>query len=126
MPNHDFKFGDEGKGSLGCIFALLLMAAAIFLAIKLGPPYVNHFEFGNNLKQTINRASVHEVTDEYIKKNLILDAEKNNIVLTNENIQIRRIAGKIIIRVEYTVPVDFIVIKRELKFRVEEASYTLR
>jgi len=123
-PKHGFKFGEEGKGSLGCIFAIILMAIAIFLAFKLGPPYMNHYEFKGEMKQVVSRAGARAIPEETIKKDLISLAQKSNIALKNEDIEIRRLSGQIIIRVEYIIPLNFIIMKHDLRFQVEESSFT--
>ena len=124
IPNNSFKSGDEGKGAIGCIFALLLMVIALFLAIKLGPPYMSHYEFKGEFKQAVSRVAARGMVEENIIKEMIATAEKNKIVLKSENIQIRRFAGQLIITVEYTIPVDFIFMERELRFKLEESSWT--
>jgi len=124
MPNHGFKSGDEGKGSLGCIFALFLMVVALFLAFKLAPPYMRHYEFKGEFKQAVSRVAARGMDEENILKEMIATAEKNHIVLKSENIQMRRMAGQIVITVEYTIPVDFIFMERELRFKLEESSWT--
>jgi len=124
IPNHGFKSGQEGKGSLGCIFALFLMVVALLLAFKLGPPFMNHYEFKSDMKQAVARAGARAMTDENIRKDLIQTAEKNKIVLKNENIQIRHMAGQVVITVEYTIPVNFLIITKDLRFNIEESSWT--
>ena len=123
-PKHVFKSGEEGKGSLGCIFALFLMVVALLLAFKLFPPYMNHYEFKSEMKQAVSRAGARAMTDENIKKDLIQTAEKNKIVLKSENIQIRHMAGQVVITVEYTIPINFFIMTYDRSFRIEESSWT--
>ena len=124
MSGNGFKPREEGKGSLGCIFALFLMVVALLLAFKLGPPFMNHYEFKSEMKQAVSRAGARAMTDENIKKDLIQTAEKNKIVLKSENIQIRHMAGQIVIAVEYTIPVNFLIMTKDLRFNLEESSWT--
>ena len=116
-------FSDEGKGTAGCIFALFLMVVVIFLAIKFVPPYLNHYEFKSDMKQAVSRAGARSITDDNIRKDLIQLAQKNKIVLKNENIQISRFAGQIVIRVKYTIPINLLIMNHEFKFENEESSY---
>ena len=124
IPNHGFKSGQEGKGSLGCIFAILLMVLVLFFAFTLFPPYMNHYEFKSEMKQAVARAGARAMTDENIRKDLIQTAEKNKIVLKSENIQIRHMAGQIVITVEYTIPINFLIMTKDLRFNLEESSWT--
>ena len=118
-------FREEGKGTVGCIFALFLMVVVIFLAIKLIPPYLNHYEFKSEMKQAVSRAGARAIPDANIRKDLVLLAQKNKIVLKSENIQISRFAGQIVIRVTYTIPINFIIMNHEFKIENEESSYTV-
>ena len=121
-----FKSGEEGKGSLGCIFALALMVSAIFLVIKLGPIYFNHFEFKGDLKQAASHAGAHSVASEIIKRDVKALAQKSKIILKDEDIVIdRSIPTRLIIEIKYTVPVDFIIIKRDIVLKAKEESFTL-
>ena len=120
-----FKSREEGKGTAGCIFALVLMLIVIFFAVKLAPPYLNRYEFKSELKQAVSRAGARAFSDENIKKDLLLLAEKNKIVLKSENIRIKHVAGQLVISVEYTIPVDFIILKHDLSFQDEESSFTI-
>lgn len=116
---------DKGKVNLGCIFAIFLMAAAIFLSFKLAPPYLSHYEFKGELKQAISRAGARTVPDEAIIRDLMGIAEKNNISLKKENIKLRRLSNRVSISIEYTIPVDFLIMKRDLHFQTEESSFAM-
>ena len=122
---HGNNSGEDGKGSIGCILAIILMAAAVFLAFKLGPPYLSHYEFKGEMKQTVSRAGAHMMSEEQIKKDLIAIARKNNIVLEEKNIRITRTSSSVEISTGYTIPVNFIIMKRDLNFEVKESSYSL-
>ncbi|MDR0310958.1 MAG: DUF4845 domain-containing protein [Acidobacteriota bacterium] len=122
--NYGFQSGEEGKGAIGCIIAIVLMVIVIFLGFQLGPVYFNYYEFKSDLKQEVSRVAARAINDEDIVKNLIKIAEKNNIFITKENIKIRRIAGQIAIEVEYQVPVGFIIMTRDLNFKLEGSSFT--
>ena len=125
MKSYNFQSGEEGKGSLGCMFSLVLMVIALFLAFKLAPPYIGYYELKGELKQAVSRAAMRPSAEENTVKDLIRTAEKNKVLLKKENIKIRRFAGQLYINIEYTVPVDFIIIKRDFNFKMEESSFTL-
>ena len=123
--NHDLKSKEAGKGSLGCMFAIVLAAVAIFLSVKLGPVYYYHYEFKGHLQQVVGRAGVRAVSEEAFVQELIKAAEANNIVLKKENIQISHFASQIRVNVEYTVPVNFIIFTRNFTFKAEETSISI-
>jgi len=123
--NHEIMSGEAGKGTPGCLFAILLMAIAIFLGVKLGPVYYNHYEFKGQLDQAVSRAGAQSLSQEAVIKDLIFLAERNHIRLTKEDIEIRRSAGRIYVTVKYTVPVDFIILKRDFNFKLERESLAI-
>ena len=119
--NHGFNSGEEGKGSIGCIFAIILMVIAIVLAVKLGPLYYNHYEFKGELKQLVSRAGARLNTNENIKRDVVTLAQKNRIFLKDDEIIIdKSVPTRVIIEIKYIVPVDFIILKRDLNFHIRE------
>ena len=120
-----FISGEEGKGTLGCLFSILLMAIVLFLAFKLAPVYFNHYEFKGDMKQAVSRIGVRAIAEDVIIQDLIKTAEKNNITIEKENIKIRRFSGQVYISIEYTVPVNFLIMKHDLHFELEESSFSM-
>jgi hypothetical protein len=55
-------------------------------------------------------------------------AQKNHINLTHENarnnIKIERIAGLLHITVQYSVPVDFLILRRNWRFQIKLSTFT--
>ena len=50
-------------------------------------------------------------------------ARREDIRIKKENILIDRFAGQVHIKVNYSVPVDFIVVERDLSFKIEASSF---
>jgi len=113
----------EGKGLIGCLVFLVLIGVAIYLGIVLGPIYYANFNFESAVKTEISRAGAHFLDDETVSKDIIDLARRNEIRLKRENISIDRFAGQVHIRVQYAVPVDFIILTRDLVFRIEGSSF---
>ena len=118
----------EGKGFLGCMLGIILIAAVIFVIVKMGPIYYSNYMFEEDLKTVISRAGARLTTNEQIVKNILDLARKNDINLTpkdvNKNIKIERFAGQIHINVQYFVPVNFLIMQKDLKFQIELSSFT--
>jgi hypothetical protein len=60
--------------------------------------------------------------DQVIRDILAL-AKRNEIRITREDIKVERFAGQLHIRVNYSVPVDFIVLEHDLDFKIEASSF---
>jgi len=113
----------EGKGLLGCLVALVLFAVGIYLAATLGPVYYSNYNFENGVKTTASRAGARFFTDEQIVAEVMDLARRDEIRIKKENVEVERFAGQVHIRAHYSVPVDFLVLKRDLNFEVEASSF---
>jgi hypothetical protein len=123
--NRFFQSSEEGKGSAGCIFALVLMAIFLFIAFKVGPAYYNNSSFKGDVTQATGRIGARSSKEDVVIQSLIQLAEKNKIRLKKENIKIRRFSGQILIEIDYTVPVDLIILQHDLHFTIKTESFTL-
>ena len=113
----------EGKGVLGCIFVIVVVAVAIYLGIVLAPIYYANFTLESEVKNEASRAGAHVLDDETVAKEIIDIARKSEIRLTRQNISIDRYAGQVHIDVHYAVPVDFGVFQRDLSFQIRASSF---
>jgi hypothetical protein len=113
----------EGKGLIGCMMALVLFAVAIYLGITLGPIYYSNFNLENGVKTTASRAGAHFFNDEMIIAEVMDLAKRESIRIKKENIDIDRFAGQVHIKVNYSVPVDFLIFERDLNFKIDASSF---
>jgi hypothetical protein len=113
----------EGKGVIGCMLSIVMMAVAIYFAIILVPIYYTNFNFENDIKATASRAGAHFFDNERIIKDILVFAKRNEIRIKREDIKLERFAGQLHIRVDYSVPVDFIVVERDLDFEIVASSF---
>jgi hypothetical protein len=125
MKSRDLRSmrNSEGKGLLGCVIFIVLFGAAVYLGITLGPIYYANFNFESGLKTEASRAGAHFLDDEAVTKDILELARRNEIKLTREGISIQRFAGQIHIEVLYSVPVDFIIMRRNLNFDINASSF---
>jgi hypothetical protein len=113
----------EGKGLFGCMLMIVLIGVAIYLAILLAPIYYANFNFESEIKTEIARAGAHFLSDDTVTKDILVLAKRNEINIKAENISTERFAGQLHVRVEYSVPVDFIIFERDLVFKVNASSF---
>jgi len=112
----------EGKGALGCLFTLVLIAVAAFLTVAMGPPYYAYKNLEHEVKNEASRAGANFSDDETVINNVIDLARRNEIQLKPENIKLERFAGKLTIKVHYTVPVNLIVTDHTMVFDIQAKS----
>jgi len=98
----------SGKGNLGCLFGLLIVAALGYLGYKFVPHYVSHFE----LKDALNEIAVYRAAGtrgsekQTIQEEVIAKAKELGIQLKREDIKVKQDEEKVYITVTYTVPVE--------------------
>jgi hypothetical protein len=113
----------EGKGVIGCLLSIVMLAVAIYLGIVLFPIYYSNFNFENDVKTVASRAGAHFLDNQQITKDILSLAKRNEIRIKREDIKLERFAGQLHIRVDYSVPVDFIIMERDLNFEIEASSF---
>ena len=113
----------EGKGFFGCIVSIILFGIAVYLAIALGPIYYSNFNFEAEVKTIASRAGSHSFNDEAVIGEVMDMAKRNEIRLEKEDVKVDRYAGQLHIKVNYSVPVDFVIFERNLNFDIDASSY---
>jgi hypothetical protein len=113
----------EGKGLFGCIAFLILFGVAVYLAVVLGPIYYSNFNFEAEVKTIASRAGAHYFGDDSIVKDVMDMAKRNEIRLEKEDVKVERFASQLHIKVQYSVPVDFVIFERDLNFDIDASSY---
>jgi hypothetical protein len=124
----DTLMNAEGKGFLGCMIAIILMAAIIFAGVKLSPIYYSDYLFEEDLKNLTSQAGARYISDDEITEDILQLAKKNKINIkqkdAKKDIEIKRFAGQVHINVRYYVPVNFLIFKKTLKFEIKLSSFT--
>lgn len=107
--------GEAGEGQAGCIFGLIVLLIAVFVAFKMVPVKVRAAE----LRQTVvdEAKSAGTRNDDQILKSILHTAEEERLPVTQDNVKIRRGGNTINVEVEYVVPVEFPGYTYQWKFR---------
>jgi hypothetical protein len=119
----------EGKGFLGCMIAIILIAAMVFAAVKVGPIYYANYVFDEDLKNITSLSGASFKTNDDITEAVLQAARERNIKITPESarsgdVKIERYAGQLHITVKYSVPVDFLIFRKTLRFEIRNSSFT--
>jgi hypothetical protein len=119
----------EGKGFLGCMIAIILIAAMVFAAVKLGPIYYANYMFEEDLKNITSQSGARFRSNDDIIQDIVSTARERKIRITEEDvkkggIKIERYAGQLHITVKYSVPVDFLVFRKSISFESRNSSFT--
>ena len=107
----------RGFISISGIFSLLILALIIFVGVKLVPPYFSNYQLQDGTQNIALIASYSPITEEEILRNVISRASNCGVDLTPKQVTVHKGAGTVIIVVDYTVTVDFIVRRVDINFQ---------
>jgi len=102
----DCKY-QAGKGMVGCLVALILVAVVAMIAYKVIPTRIAVAELQDYCEEQAERASLPEYKDETLATNILEKAKKLELPVGAENITITRESGQIHIVVRYTISLRF-------------------
>ena len=94
-----------GEGQVGCLIGLIILLIGVFIAYKLIPVKVKAAEIRQITEDESKFAGQH--SDEQIKNSILRKAKDNGLPITEDNIHIERRPDRIIMDVDYDVPIDF-------------------
>lgn len=100
-----FRRSERGEGQAGCLFGLILLAIAAFIAYKVIPVKVKAAE----LRQEVidDAKSAGTLNDDKIRESILAKARENNLPVAADNIKIARANSEITVEVDYVVPIEF-------------------
>ncbi|MGH9458965.1 MAG: hypothetical protein ACRD2J_15130 [Thermoanaerobaculia bacterium] len=110
----------RGEGQLGCIFGLLFLIAAAFIAYKMIPVKVKTVELGDEITDVARAAGMFK--EPAIRKRIMSRADELDLPLDPDNLIVNRGGNRIYIKATYTVPVEFPGFTYEWEFEHEESN----
>lgn len=96
---------EAGEGQAGCLFGLVLLLVAIFIAYKLVPVKVKMADLRQTVIDEAKSAGSHG--DDVIMKRILAKAEDLQLPVSQDQVTIERNSNIIKVDVQYTVPVAF-------------------
>lgn len=96
---------EAGKGRIGTLIALALLASGIYAAYVLIPIRVAGYEFLDKMREEARFGAVNR-RDTLVYERLIKKAKALGLPLDPQNLKIKRDGGTYTIHAVYTVPVD--------------------
>ncbi len=112
---------ERGFISFSVLFALLFLAALIFLAVRLSPPYLSNYRLQDAVENLAGRATYsQQMSESDIHREVIARARAFGIQLENRQVAVRKTRASVDIAVQYEVQVDLGV--RQVKLRFEPSA----
>lgn len=87
-----------------------------YVAIKAVPVYVHNYELQDYIRQLAVRATVERANPDTVRNDVMARAQELDLPLTRENVKVTQSGGKIMIEVDYTVPLDLKVYTWNIHF----------
>jgi len=102
----------RGAGQLGCLFSLLLLAAAGYFGVNIGEVYWKYYQYQDRMKQEA-RFAAHR-PDAVIQRRIAVFADSLGLPEGAKNVRIRRGDHALYIWAEYYEHIELPGIVREL------------
>jgi hypothetical protein len=97
--------GVGGGSGIRRIFWILFLAASVYMAVKIVPPWFGYLMLKFEVSSEIKNA--HHYDDDEILEHIITNAGTLGVYLTRDNVTVERDDNRVEITVEYTVTVYF-------------------
>ena len=106
----------RGEGKLKAILYTAFLVAAIYVAVKLVPPYVSDYQLKDKMNEQARFAVVNRYSDDKVRDLLFKVIQDLDIPAKREDIKVNPTNHGMEISISYSVPVDFMVYKTDLNF----------
>jgi hypothetical protein len=112
----DSKRSQRGEGKLKAIVYTVILAAAVYVAVKVVPVYVAEYQLKDKISEQARFAVVNRYSEEQVRDIIFKVIQDLEIPAKREDIKVQSTNNGMRISVSYTVPVDLAVYKTELNF----------
>ena len=105
-----FKMGrrwknKDGKISIGTLFWVMLIVAAVYIGIKFAPPYITYYMINTEVANDADNA--HLYTDEQIVKYIMIRVKEFGLPIEEKDIIVDRRDSEIEVSLRYKIDVNF-------------------
>ena len=111
---------ERGFVTLAAVFWLLVIAVAVFLALKLLPSYISNYQLQDGVDTLAREATYSGMTEADIRKAIIRRAGELGIPLNDKQVIVKRDRAAVNIFVSYEVPVDLVA--RQVTLKLEASA----
>jgi len=113
--------GERGEGRLGFLIAVIAVAIAVFLGVKVIPVRVSAYEFRDVLREEARYGAVRD-SDEIVFKRILDKAAELELPLEKKNLKVKRTETQMIITASYEQPIDLKVTTYVYRFNATEKA----
>jgi hypothetical protein len=106
----------RGEGRLKAIIYTAILIVGVYVSVKLVPLYVAEYELKDKMSEQARFAVVNHYSEEQMRDIIFKTVQDLDIPAQREDIKMANTNHGVTISVDYTVPVDFMVYKTDMKF----------
>jgi hypothetical protein len=116
---------EAGKGHIKAIIWTMILVAFIYTTAMVLPILVNEYQFQDALQNIARFASVNRQNSDLIQKDVLAEAQKEDLPVEAADIKVVSTSGNIHINVDYSVTVDLKVYQWTLNFHPAASNASL-
>ncbi len=103
----------------------MILVAFIYAAAMILPVLINEYQFQDSIQDIARFASINRKNSEQVQKDVLAEAEKEDLPVQAEDIKVESHAGNIHINVDYSVTVDLKIFQWTLNFHPSASNSAL-
>jgi hypothetical protein len=100
-----------------------LVGGLILVVSQAGPPYIAYKNFQGDVSLEVSRAGARYFSDTVLVQNILDVAKRNSVPVKRENVRVERYGVQLQVSVHYSVPVNFVLVRRIFNFEIKASSY---
>jgi len=116
---------EKGAGGLKAIVWLVILGLAAYVGIKVVPVLFHEYEMTDGMQTIARFGTVNRQTPEQIQEAVLLEAMKDELPVTADEIKVTQVRGNVRISVEFAVIVDLGFYQWTLNFNPTAANDAL-
>jgi hypothetical protein len=106
----------RGDGRAKAVLWTLLFLSLLYVSYKIIPPYVKDYELQEKMQETARFASAFHKPEEELRDTIYKEIQDLDIPAKREDIKVEYSGRTVRISVEYIVPMDFLIYRRDMHF----------
>ncbi len=110
------KHSQRGEGRIKAIIYTIVLAVAVYVAVKLVPIYVAEYQLKDKIAEQARFAVVNRYPEDQVRDVIFKVIQDLDIPAKRDDIKVETTNHGLMISVNYSVPVDLGFYKTELNF----------
>lgn len=104
------------------LLSLALLAAGVFVGVQYARVYLNKYQFGDAIRQSVKYAATSRKSPEKVRTEILEKAEELGIELSPKDVRITKRGPAFTVDIDYEMPVNLRVYEHVLSFEVSESG----